>query len=59
MLARPDPNSHTLIRTLIWYNNRVNSDCQKQRGFRYVTATALLAAGYAKVIRDTMSRFYM
>jgi hypothetical protein len=30
------------------YNNRVNSGCQKRRGFRCATTTPLLAAGYAK-----------
>lgn len=30
------------------YNNRANSDCQKQRGFRYATGTPLLSSGYAK-----------
>ena len=29
-------------------NNRVNSDSQKRRGFRYATATPLLSAGYAQ-----------
>ena len=29
-------------------NNRVNSDCQKRRAFRYATSPPLLAAGYAK-----------
>jgi len=28
-------------------NKSVNSDCQKRRGFRFASATPLLAAGYA------------
>ena len=30
------------------YNKSIHSDCQKRRGFRYATATQLLAAGDAK-----------
>lgn len=40
-------------------NNRVNSDCQKRRGFRYAPATPLLAAGYAKrwALKSIKARF--
>ncbi len=29
--------------------NRINSDCQKRRAFRYATGTPLLSSGYANV----------
>ncbi len=37
-------------------NKSIHADCQKRRGFRYATATPLLAAGDAKRSRRLRRR---
>jgi len=42
--GKADVTSATIVAYL---NNRINSDKQKWRGFRYAPTTPLLSAGYA------------